>query len=81
MADTPGKGASLGLVLAASRFALPFARLVVRRRLKRGKEDPKRYHERFGVPSLPRTGRQLVWFQRGGRGRTTCRFRIDQGPR
>ena len=68
MADTPGKGASLRLVLAASRFALPLARLVVRRRLKRGKEDPKRYHERFGVPSLPRTGRQLVWFHAVGVG-------------
>ena len=39
----------------------PFARLVLRQRAARGKEDWARLNERLGLPGLPRPTGRLVW--------------------
>lgn len=52
---------TLRLYRALSPFSPLLIRLVLGRRLKRGKEDPKRIAERFGHTSLPRPEGPLVW--------------------
>ena len=47
--------------LAASRLAGPLAGTLLRRRLRRGKEDPDRLGERLGRAGLPRPAGRLVW--------------------
>jgi 3-deoxy-D-manno-octulosonic-acid transferase len=44
-----------------SRMAEPVFSHVIQRRLKRGKEDPDRVHERRGVASLERPPGPLIW--------------------
>jgi 3-deoxy-D-manno-octulosonic-acid transferase len=51
----------LGLYRAATSLGGPLLGLELRRRLRRGKEDPARLPERFGVPGLPRPEGTLVW--------------------
>src|SRR5262249_22956899 len=45
----------------STRLAAPFAGMVLKRRLKRDKEDPLRVAERRGVASEPRPAGPLVW--------------------
>jgi 3-deoxy-D-manno-octulosonic-acid transferase len=52
---------ALGLYRAGSAIAAPAARLLLRRRLARGKEDPARVAERMGHPGAPRPQGPLVW--------------------
>ncbi|MBX9710246.1 MAG: 3-deoxy-D-manno-octulosonic acid transferase [Xanthobacteraceae bacterium] len=53
---------TLRLYRRISRLAAPFAGIVTSHRLKRGKEDPERLHERCGIPSVERPlGEPLVW--------------------
>jgi 3-deoxy-D-manno-octulosonic-acid transferase len=63
---------SLGLEMRAYRLARvalqPVMALVLRRRLRRGKEDPQRYREKLGEPSLPRPEGRLVWIHAVGLG-------------
>ena len=54
--------------MALTRFAAPLARPYFRNRLRRGKEDPKRYQEKFGFPSLPRPKGTLAWMHGVGVG-------------
>lgn len=68
MSEKTRTGPGLRFYLLASRLAYPVARYIVRRRLRRGKEDPDRYHERFGKPSARRTGKRLAWFHAVGVG-------------
>jgi 3-deoxy-D-manno-octulosonic-acid transferase len=51
----------LWLYLAFSARALPLARLVLARRMRRGKEDPARLGERLGRPGVARPPGTLVW--------------------
>jgi len=44
-----------------TRWAAPFAGSILNWRLKRGKEDPERVHERRGMASLERPPGSLVW--------------------
>lgn len=44
-----------------TRWAAPFAGSILNWRLKRGKEDPERVHERRGIASLERPPGPLVW--------------------
>ncbi len=44
-----------------TRWAAPFAGSILNWRLKRGKEDPERFHERRGIASLERPSGPLVW--------------------
>jgi len=52
---------ALRLYRGSTRLAGPFAGLVLKRRLKRGKEEPTRVSERRGIPSLRRPKGPLVW--------------------
>ena len=52
----------LAAYLAFSASAEPLAKAVLRKRLKRGKEDKDRCGERLGMPSLRRPDGILVWF-------------------
>jgi len=49
------------LYLIASNLAPPAARIALRRRIARGKEDPARVAERRGRASLPRPEGRLIW--------------------
>jgi 3-deoxy-D-manno-octulosonic-acid transferase len=52
---------SLHLYRGSTRLAGPFTSFILKRRLKRGKEDPERINERHGIASLPRPRGPLVW--------------------
>jgi 3-deoxy-D-manno-octulosonic-acid transferase len=47
--------------LASGALAKPFAAWLLTQRTKRGKEDPERLAERYGVASLPRPAGPLIW--------------------
>ena len=51
----------MGVYTRLSRALTPMARLVLRRRLRRGKEDETRLPERRGQASRPRPEGKLVW--------------------
>lgn len=53
---------ALALYLAATSAAAPLARLLLRRRLKAGKEHPERWRERLGHAGLARPEGPLLWF-------------------
>ncbi|MEM0921935.1 MAG: 3-deoxy-D-manno-octulosonic acid transferase [Pseudomonadota bacterium] len=53
---------ALTAYLGLSRIAHPLARLLIRLRLARGKEDPVRYPERLGEPGLARPKASVIWF-------------------
>jgi len=52
---------TLRLYRGSTRIAGPLTGLMLKRRMKRGKEDPERIGERHGIPSLPRPKGPLVW--------------------
>lgn len=51
----------LALYRLATRAALPFVRILLARRARRGKEDPARRGERLGIAARPRPAGPLVW--------------------
>lgn len=51
----------LGLYRFMTKAVSPLIDLYLHRRLKAGKEDPARFDERLGRPSLPRPDGPLVW--------------------
>lgn len=68
MSDPVPKGLLLRLYLATSALSAPFLRRHLARRLARGKEDPARWREKLGQPSVPRPGGALVWLHAVGVG-------------
>lgn len=62
------KGALLRLYLAASGLAAPWLRRHLAKRLARGKEDPVRWREKLGQPSVPRPKGPLIWMHAVGVG-------------
>ena len=52
---------ALSLYLLASRLAGPLAGPILRRRMARGKEDPERIGERFGIAGKAHPGGRLIW--------------------
>lgn len=52
----------LGVYRLATRVVAPLVPFLLRQRLKRGKEDPARLNERYGIASLARPEGKLVWF-------------------
>ena len=71
MADShqmPKTGALLRAYLLAVRGLGPLLPGYLRRRLKRGKEDPARWREKLGMASLPRPAGPLVWLHAVGLG-------------
>lgn len=57
----PRSTALIRLYRIGTWLATPFVRLLLARRLKRGKEDPTRLRERYGIASAPRPKGPLVW--------------------
>lgn len=51
----------LALYRLATSFGAPLIAHYLKKRMKRGKEDPKRFHERLGQPQLPRPEGHLIW--------------------
>lgn len=64
----PKTGALLRAYLLAVRGLQPFLQGYLQRRLKRGKEDPKRWREKLGIASLPRPGGTVIWLHAVGLG-------------
>lgn len=60
--------AGLRAYLLAARALPLLAPWALRRRLARGKEDPARWREKLGEPSLPRPEGPLVWLHAVGLG-------------
>jgi len=60
----------LSLYRGAARFAAPSLRRMVHSRARKGKEDPARLDERFGIASLPRPEGKLIWFHAASVGET-----------
>ena len=60
----------LALYRAVGALAAPFMPGHLRRRAKRGKEDPQRRRERFGRASRPRPSGPLVWIHAASVGET-----------
>gem|GEM_PF-64546 len=57
-----GKSLALAAYLGATSFADAWANTKIKRRLAVGKEDPDRFEERLGKPSIPRPDGPLAWF-------------------
>jgi 3-deoxy-D-manno-octulosonic-acid transferase len=55
-------GLSLMAYRALTRLAAPFAPLILAWRMRRGKEEPGRRAERYGLSSAPRPPGFLAWF-------------------
>ena len=51
----------LALYRLATRAVLPIVKLLLARRIRRGKEDPARLDERFGLAARPRPHGPLIW--------------------
>lgn len=51
----------LALYRLATSFGAPLIAHYLRKRMKRGKEDPKRFHERLGQPEIARPDGHLIW--------------------
>lgn len=54
--------------MIATGMIEPIAPIILRRRLKRGKEHPTRWREKLGYPSAPRPNGPLVWMHGVGVG-------------
>jgi 3-deoxy-D-manno-octulosonic-acid transferase len=70
--ERPGPGRAggpwLGAWTAAGYALSPLAAPLLRRRLARGKEDPARWREKLGEPTLPRPEGRLAWLHAVGLG-------------
>ena len=64
----PTSGLLLRAYLLASKAIPLVAQPVLRRRLAKGKEDPARWREKLGLPSLGRPTGRLVWLHAVGLG-------------
>lgn len=51
----------LALYRLATSFGAPLIAHYLKKRMKRGKEDPNRFHERLGQPEIERPEGHLVW--------------------
>lgn len=74
----------VSLYVAAARAAEPFYRMLHKRRVQKGKDDPERGSERFGLTNKPRPDGQLVWVHAASVGETNSilpliRSLSDQG--
>jgi len=58
---TPPRSVALAAWLLVTRIAAPLAGVILRRRLKAGKEDPARWREKLGESDGRRPAGRLVW--------------------
>lgn len=68
MATQTKNGFSLRCYLLASKLLWPFAGMILRKRLKKGKEHPDRWVEKLGTPSADRPAGRLIWMHAVGVG-------------
>jgi 3-deoxy-D-manno-octulosonic-acid transferase len=68
--QTAKPGLSLKAYRALTRLAAPFTPLILAWRMRRGKEEPDRRPERYGLASAPRPSGFLVWFHAASVGET-----------
>jgi 3-deoxy-D-manno-octulosonic-acid transferase len=61
---------------AAGLLAVPFLRLMLKRRIAAGKEIPTRLNERFGAAGLPRPPGRLIWIHAASVGETMSVFSV-----
>jgi 3-deoxy-D-manno-octulosonic-acid transferase len=61
-------GPWIGVWNAAGRAVSPLAAPILRRRLARGKEDPRRWREKLGEATAPRPPGRLAWLHAVGLG-------------
>ncbi|MEZ5774211.1 MAG: glycosyltransferase N-terminal domain-containing protein [Hyphomicrobiaceae bacterium] len=78
-AGTPPPGLALRLYRTATRLVVPFAGLVLDYRSRRGKEDPARRGERFGIAARSRPDGPLVWLHAASVGETVAVVPVIQG--
>ena len=64
----PGRG--LKLYAGVASLARPLVPMLLKRRAARGKEDPRRRSERFGIADRPRPPGPLAWFHAASVGET-----------
>ena len=57
----PPRSVALALWLAVTRVAAPLGGVILRRRLRQGKEDPARWREKLGLDGGTRPEGALVW--------------------
>jgi 3-deoxy-D-manno-octulosonic-acid transferase len=65
-------GLQLGAYRTLTSAARPIAGLILRRRKARGKEDPARMGERYGIASIARPAGPLVWLHAASVGETNA---------
>ncbi|MBX2804995.1 MAG: DUF374 domain-containing protein [Hyphomicrobiales bacterium] len=63
-------GLSYRAYRTVSRLIRPFARILLRRRSRNGKEIAARLDERMGIAAIPRPGKKLLWFHAASVGET-----------
>ncbi len=75
---------SLTLYRAATTLGAPLIRAYLAKRMRAGKEDPERFAERLGQPSVPRPSGKLAWLHAASVGEAIsmlsliARFRRDR---
>ena len=69
---TAKPGLSLKAYRALTNIAAPFAPLILAWRTRRGKEEPGRRPERYGLASAPRPAGFLAWFHAASVGETNA---------
>lgn len=68
MRDLRPAGFGLRLYLIAMSMLRPFAQLLLKRRIARGKEHPERWREKMGIATVDRPSGRLVWLHAVGLG-------------
>jgi len=63
---------AIRLYLAAGHIARPLMEAMLRWRVRRGKEDPLRLQERFGIAGVMRPPGNLIWFHAASVGETNA---------
>ena len=71
-ADPPAAAAALAAYRAAGQVLRPVLPLALARRARRGKEDPARMAERYGIASRPRPQGRVVWVHAASVGETNA---------
>ena len=70
--NTAKPGLMLKVYRALTRMAAPFAPIILAWRTRRGKEEPDRHPERYGLASAARPSGFLVWFHAASVGETNA---------
>lgn len=70
--DAPGARLALGAYRALGQALRPLIPLALARRARRGKEDPVRVGERYGIASLPRPAGRVAWIHAASVGETNA---------